>query len=95
MRALKHCDTPQALPGCAVTVRWLGQVMRSNPPGAVFAQMLFTAMLGEADPRVVGLNLVSPEDGPRALADYALHMRMVGWLHGAMPRAKSRCMPAN
>ena len=88
MRALMHCGTPQALPGCSVTVRWLGQVIRTNPPGAVFAQMLFTAMLSEADPRVVGLNLVAPEDNPIALADYTLHMRMLDYLHGAMPRAK-------
>ena len=88
MRALMHCGTPQASPGCSVTVRWLGQVTRTNPPGAVFAQMLFTAMLSEADPRVVGLNFVSPEDNPTALADYTLHMRMLDYLHGAMPRAK-------
>ena len=86
MRALMRCGTAQAEPGCAVTVRWLGQVTRTNPPGAVFAQMLFTAMLSEADPRVVGLNLVSPEDNPTALADYALHMRMLDYLHGTMPR---------
>ena len=86
MRALMHCGTAQAEPGCAVTVRWLGQVTRTNPPGAVFAQMLFTAMLSEADPRVVGLNFVSPEDDPTALADYTLQMRMLDYLHGAMPR---------
>jgi hypothetical protein len=86
MRALMHCDTPQALPGCSVTVRWLGQVTRTNPPGAVFAQMLFTAMLSEADPRVVGLNFVSPEDNPTALADYKLHMRMLDYLHSVMPQ---------
>jgi len=32
MRSLQHCGTPAATPGCAVTVRWLGQVTRSNPP---------------------------------------------------------------
>ena len=87
MRALLHCGTPQAAPGCAVTVRWLGQVSRTNPPGAVFAQMLFTAMLSEADPRVVGLNFVAPEDNPRALADYTLHMQMLDYLHSVMPQA--------
>lgn len=86
MRALQRCNTPQASPGCAVTVRWLGQVTRSNPPGAVFAQMLFTALLSEADPHVVGLNFVGPEDGPQALTNYSLHMRMLDYLHGVMPR---------
>jgi hypothetical protein len=86
MRALLRCDTPQPEPGCAVTVRWLGQVTRNNPPGAVFAQMLFTALLSEADPRVVGLNFVGAEDNPKALADYSLHIRMLEYLHGVMPR---------
>ena len=45
-------------------------------------------MLSEADPRVVGLNLVAPEDNPMALADYTQQMRMLDYLHGAMPRAK-------
>jgi adenosine deaminase len=60
MRSVLHCDTPQAEPGCNVTVRWVEQVIRSNPPGEVFAQMLFGALLSQADPRVVGLNFVAP-----------------------------------
>jgi adenosine deaminase len=85
MRSLLHCGTPQAEPGCTVTVRWLAQVTRTNPPGEVFAQLLFSALLSQADPRVVGLNLVAPEDDPVALADYTLQMRMLDYLHGAMP----------
>jgi adenosine deaminase len=85
MRALLHCGVPQAEPGCAVTIRWLEQVTRTNPPGEVFAQMLFGALLSQADPRVVGLNLVAPEDDPKALADYILQMRMLDYLHGVMP----------
>jgi adenosine deaminase len=85
MRSLLRCGTPQAEPGCTVTVRWLGQVTRTNPPGEVFAQMLFSALMSQADPRVVGLNLVAPEDDRPALADYTLQMRMLDYLHGAMP----------
>lgn len=85
MRALLHCATPQAEPGCTVTVRWMAQVTRTNPPGEVFAQLLFSALLSQADPRMVGLNLVAPEDDPVALADYTLQMRMLDYLHGVMP----------
>jgi adenosine deaminase len=85
MRSVLHCDTPQAEPGCNVTVRWVEQVIRSNPPGEVFAQMLFGALLSQADPRVVGLNFVAPEDDRVALADYTLHMQMLDYLHGVMP----------
>ncbi len=87
MRASLHCGTPQAEAGCAVTVRWLEQVSRTNPPGEVFAQTLFGALLSQADRRVVGLNFVAPEDDPKALADYTLQMRMLDYLHGVMPEA--------
>jgi adenosine deaminase len=86
MRELLQCGTPQAHAGCSVTLRWLEQVTRTNPPGLVFAQLLFAALLSEAEPRVVGLNLVAPEDDPRALADYTLQMRMVGYVRSVMPR---------
>jgi hypothetical protein len=86
MRTLLRCGTQEARPGCAVTVRWLGQITRTNPPGEVFAQLLFNALVSQADPRVVGLNLVAPEDNPVALADYTLHMRMLDYLHGVLPQ---------
>jgi adenosine deaminase len=86
MRSRLHCGTGQAAQGCAVTVRWLGQVTRTNSPGEVFAQTLFTALLSQADPRVVGLNFVAPEDDPTALSDYTLQMRMLDYLHGVMPK---------
>jgi adenosine deaminase len=86
MRALLHCGTPHAEAGCTVTVRWLEQVTRTNPPGKVFAQMLFGALLSQADPRVVGLNFVAPEDDPKALANYTLQMRMLDYLHSVMPQ---------
>ena len=60
MRDIMHCGTPRATPGCAVTVRWLQQVSRTNPPGVVFAQALFGALLSQAEPRVVGLDLLRP-----------------------------------
>lgn len=79
-RELLHCGTPQADRGCAVTVRYLAQVTRVLPREQVFAQILFATLLMRADPRVVGLNLVAPEDDPVSLRDYTEHMRMVGFL---------------
>jgi hypothetical protein len=88
MRSLMQCGTALAQPGCGVTVRWLQQVTRIYPPNKVFAQMLFGALLSQVDPRVVGLNFVAPEDDPKALADYTLHMRMMEYLHKVMPDSK-------
>jgi hypothetical protein len=85
MRAVLGCDTPQAQPGCAVTVRWLQQVSRVMPPHRVFASALFGALLEKGERRVVGLDFVAPEDDPTALADYSMQMRMLDYLFGRMP----------
>jgi hypothetical protein len=66
-------------------VRWLYQVSRANPPEQVFAQILLGFLLTRADPRVVGFNLVQPEDHPVAMRDYSLQMRMIGFLRGLYP----------
>ena len=56
------CGTPDAEPGCNVTVRYLYQVLRGLPREAVFAQIVLGFELASSDPRFVGLNLVMPED---------------------------------
>lgn len=83
--ALLGCGTPQASPGCDVSVRYLQQVSRIRPREEVFAQTLLAFQLVQADPRVVGLNFVAPEDDPVALADYDQHMRMLDHLHRRFP----------
>ena len=73
-------------PGCAVTVRYVAQVARSAAPEQVFAQMLAGFELTGADPRVVSLNLVQPEDDPNAIGNFMLEMEMLDFLHGLYPR---------
>ncbi len=85
LRELLACDTTNAHPGCGVTVRWLQQVSRTMSPARVFAASLFGALLQNADTRVVGLDLVAPEDDPKALANYTAQMRMLDYLHTKMP----------
>ena len=63
-------------------IRFDVQVLRSEPPEVVFAQMLLGFELMRADRRWVGLNLVQPEDDNTSLRDYALHMRMIRFLRG-------------
>lgn len=84
-RDLLRCATPSADPGCAVTVRYLYQVARGRPLEEVFAQILMGFELTRADPRVVGLNLVQPEDHPVPMGDYQRHMAIIGWLHTVYP----------
>ena len=82
-----HCQTAQAAPGCAVTIRYLYQVLRGLPREQVFAQILLGFELTKADPRFVGFNLVMPEDYYVPMHDFDLHMRIIEALHKFYPAA--------
>ena len=85
-RALEHCGTAQELPGCKITFRYLYQILRGFPKEQVFAQTLLGFETASVDSRFVGINYVMPEDGTISMADYALHMKIVGFLHGLYPK---------
>jgi len=80
-----RCDEADALPGCEVTIRFLQQTSRTRSPAEVFAQLVFAVEMVRADPRVVGLNLISPEDDRVALRDYTEHMEMLEFLVDTAP----------
>jgi adenosine deaminase len=80
------CGTPDAEPGCGVTVRYLYQVLRGLPQAAVFAQIVLGFELASAVPRFVGLNLVMPEDWYVPIHDFNTHMAMLDYLHGVYPK---------
>ncbi len=82
---LLHCATPQADAGCAVTTRYLYQVLRGLPKEQVFAQILLGYELARADPRFVGLNLVMPEDWYLPMHDFPLHMKILAFLREQYP----------
>ena len=86
MRKTLGCGNAQPDPGCGVTVRYIYQVLRAFPKESVFAQMVAAFETASADPRVVGLNLVQPEDYNVAVRDFDLQMRMLDFLHGAYPK---------
>jgi adenosine deaminase len=85
-RARERCGQSGQLPACEVQIRYLYQVLRGAPRETVFAQTLLGFEVASADSRVVGINFVQPEDGQISMADYDLHMRMVGFLHGLYPK---------
>ena len=78
--AVLGCGREPAPPACRVGRRYLQQASRTSDPNLVFAQLVFGFELARADRRVVGVNLVAPEDYYIARRDYSLQMRMVGWL---------------
>jgi len=81
----ERCEQPDAASACHVQVRYLCQVLRGFPKEQVFAQTLLCFETASADARFVGINLVMPEDGYTAMADYALHMRIVAFLRAFYP----------
>jgi adenosine deaminase/adenosine deaminase CECR1 len=68
-----------------VVVRYLYQANRIQPRERVFAQFVLAFALAQADPRVVGLNLVAPEDNVVAMREYAAQMRLLDFLHRQNP----------
>lgn len=87
--AALHCDdtNPNTVhPGCSVTIRHDYAVLRAFAPEQVFAQLLLAFELANADPRVVGVNMVQPEDWLVPMRDYTLHMKMISYLHEIYPK---------
>jgi adenosine deaminase len=82
------CKNKPSAPGCQVKIRYLYQILREQPPAQVFAQLLAGFEVATKDPRVVGINMVQPEDGKLSMQDYRLHMSMVGFLHTLYPSVK-------
>jgi adenosine deaminase len=83
---LENCGHQNELPACRVQIRYIYEVLRGFPKEQVFAQTLLGFETASIDPRVVGINYVMPEDGYVSMDDYALHMRIVGFLHGLYPK---------
>lgn len=76
-KSIMKCGTPDATPGCNVTVRYLFQAIRQGPLEQTMAQLQLGVAVIAADKRWVGLQLVAPEDAPDAVRNYDVHMRIV------------------
>lgn len=83
---IERCGQPDAAAACAVKIRYLYQVLRASPPQQVFAQTLLAFEVASADPNVVGLNFVQPEDAYMAMSEYNRQMHMLDYLHSVYPR---------
>lgn len=83
-----RCTGSEPEPVCDMPVRYLSQVVREFPKEQVLGQMVVAFELARADSRFVGLNLVGPEYGFTALADYKIHMLMLDQLHTVYPEVK-------
>jgi adenosine deaminase len=87
-RKLMSCDTAVPEPACRVTIRFIQQANRVSSHQKVFASLILGAEMAMRDPRVVGVDLVAPEDAAPALANYDLHMQMLAFLKKKYPSLK-------
>jgi len=85
-RVHEHCGQLNETSACRVQLRFLYQVLRGFPKEQVFAQTVLGFETASADPRVVGINFVMPEDAYISMTDYAVQMRMLDLLHGLYPK---------
>ncbi len=83
---IEHCHSSQPAPACAVTVRFLYQILRDNPPAQVFAQTLLGFETIARVPGFVGINFVQPEDAFYSMRDYTRQMEMLDYLHRLYPQ---------
>ena len=72
--------------GCGMEIRYIYEVYREFPREQFFALAVAGFELASADPRLVAVNPVMPEDGYVSMRDYALHMRIFGFLHKVYPK---------
>jgi adenosine deaminase len=86
MRTNLHCGTASAQPGCESTVRYLYELHRGVPLQQLFAEMVVGYELASADPRVVGLNPVMPEDSYISMHDFDAQMKMFAFFHQLYPK---------
>ncbi|MEA2162477.1 MAG: adenosine deaminase [Thermoanaerobaculia bacterium] len=86
MKSDLHCGTAEAKPGCESTVRYLYELHRGVPLSQLFAEMIVGYELASADPRVVGLNPVMPEDSFISMHDFDEQMKMFAFFHQLYPK---------
>ncbi|OPY61604.1 MAG: Aminodeoxyfutalosine deaminase [Syntrophorhabdaceae bacterium PtaU1.Bin034] len=84
-RTILACSGSDPPAACRVTIRFIQQANRTSSDQRVFASLLFGAEMSARDPRLVGVDLVSPEDSPAALTNYSLHMQMLSFLKTKYP----------
>lgn len=85
VQSILNCKASPLNTGCSIKTRYLYQVYREQAPEMVFSQLLAGFEAATQDKRVVGLNMVQPEDGVISMRDYTLQMQMVGFLHRLYP----------
>ncbi len=82
-----HCAGASPDPGCGTAMRFVYQIGRAVPLDLFFAQTLIGFAMASRDPRIVGLDIVQPEESYLSMQQFTEEMRIIGYLHGVFPKA--------
>lgn len=81
-------DAAQGLDDDSFRLRFQTYVSRNSAPAVVFAGLYNGFATSALSPLLVGVNIVGPENGHVSMRDYALHMRMFGFLKRQFPTVR-------
>lgn len=70
------------------TMRYQAYVIRFMQPVDLFKNLLLSFIAAANNPLIVGVNIVSPEDGETSMKDYWLHMIMYKYCNTRFPAVK-------
>ncbi|MGZ3832496.1 MAG: adenosine deaminase family protein [Mucilaginibacter sp.] len=70
------------------TMRYLTYTNRNGEPADVFQRLLQAFYAASKDSLIVGVNILSNEDGAVSMSDYKLHMQMFRYCHSLFPSVK-------
>jgi len=69
-------------------LRFQSYASRNSTPAKVFSSLYTSFAALQHTRRLVGVNILGPENGHVAMRDYSLHMRMLAFLKGRFPEAR-------
>ena len=81
-------DAAQGIDDEQFTMRYQTYVLRLLNPSQVFSSMLAAFKSASSGGKVVGVNIVGQESTHVSMRDYALHMKMFGFLKSLYPQVK-------
>lgn len=69
-----------------IQVKYLVEVMRTQPNPQFFVAIASAMALIVANPSVVGINIVGPEDAPVAISNFSEQMKILEFLHASFDK---------
>lgn len=88
LRKALRCGTPDARPGCESTIRYLFETHRAFTREQLFTELVTGFELATVDSRVVGLNVVQPEDWYASMSGFDELMQMFAYLRPLYPNVR-------